>query len=75
MYSYSIHLQLDACIGVGIKTKDITYSYCNDTGVLYLYLNGLRLRSNMKDALPARKKSIVGKMYERFSFRGGKKTK
>mgnify|MGYP000530460095 CR=1 FL=1 len=76
VYSYSIHLQLDACVGVGISNKDITYSYNSESGVLYLYLNGLRMRNSIQNAPPAKKKSIIGKMYERvnsFRGKGGKK--
>jgi len=42
--TYSIHLQLDACLGVGVTKKDISYVYCDDSGVLFVYLNGLKLR-------------------------------
>ena len=46
--TYSIHLQLDACVGVGVTPKDISYVYEEGSGVLYLYLNGLKLRAGDK---------------------------
>jgi hypothetical protein len=44
--TYSIHLQLDACLGVGVTKKDISYVYCDASGVLFVYLNGLKLRGS-----------------------------
>ena len=43
--TYSIHLALDACVGVGITPRDISYVYEKESGVLYVYLNGLKLRA------------------------------
>ena len=47
--TYSIHLALDACVGVGITARDISYVYEEGSGVLYVYLNGLKLRAADKD--------------------------
>ncbi|GMI42710.1 hypothetical protein TrCOL_g6315 [Triparma columacea] len=49
--TYSIHLQLDACVGVGVTPNDISYVYEQGSGVLYLYLNGLKLRAGDKSGL------------------------
>ena len=42
--TYSIFLQLDACVGVGVTSEDISYVYEKESGVIYVYLNGLKLR-------------------------------
>ncbi|GMI22294.1 hypothetical protein TeGR_g9315 [Tetraparma gracilis] len=79
--TYSIHLQLDACLGVGVTKKDISYVFDENSGVIFVYLNGLKLRGSAgreraeaKEEAPApikRGSSLFGKMVS--MVRGGKK--
>ncbi|GMH63756.1 hypothetical protein TrLO_g575 [Triparma laevis f. longispina] len=80
--TYSIHLQLDACVGVGITARDISYVYEEGSGVLYVYLNGLKLRAGDKDegekgkgveGVSKAKSSLLARMVDKMSFRGKKK--
>jgi len=47
--TYSIHLQLDACVGIGVTKKDVNHVFDKESGVLYFYLNGLKLRAGDKE--------------------------
>ena len=58
--TYSIHLQLAACVGVGITARDISYVYEETSGVLFVYLNGLKLRAGDKDDGEERGKKVDG---------------
>jgi hypothetical protein len=84
--TYSIHLQLDACFGVGVTPKDISYVYEEGSGVLYLYLNGLRLRAGDKSEKEEKdkngkkmrgvtrgKSSLLARMVDKVRGRGEKK--
>ena len=82
--TYSIHLQLDACVGVGVTPKDISYVYEEGSGVLYLYLNGLKLRAGDKSEKEEKdkkenggvsrgKSSLLSRMVDKVRGRGGKR--